>query len=375
MFSNRIYRLFYILYKLTKTFGLCIGNVDPQSHVLSHEAHLQQKINMNNNLLLLWSLGAYLIILKNYHIHDLDKFNMSVTLGLGGTLSHMVLCTLRWYPHDCCRILNGFFQLMMFLQEIGHEVQGYAMYEMSYSSIMVLDSLSTNWKSLIQPFDWMIWTSLFSATYLIALLLHLELELNQIRPGFHVLRYALNITSLLLNQSVWNKTTLKKDWICCAIWILWGSMALIFTILYKGTLLSFQFNPEPPITVPDSLPCILQTNMVIATQSAILFWRNGRKFIITSRLNETLKDMFIEQPEFNQSVYRDLYRKLKWIGDDYKSTTIDILQRNRILNKISNESTDLGKGFFVIDDFDQVELFKLYLSFFTEKWKQVSTIG
>ncbi|CAL8124469.1 unnamed protein product [Orchesella dallaii] len=258
------------------------------------------------------------------------------------------------------------------------ELQGYAMDGMPYAYIMVLDSLPTNWKALIQPFDWMTWTSLIFATFFIALVLYQEFNQIQIRPSFHVLQWALKITSsfinvwlptltLLVDQSVLNVTILKRNSISCAIWILWSFIAFIFSTLFKGTLVSFLSNPQPP-KVPDTLPLILEANMVIATQSSFTMLYNGRNLMNSSILKNTLKDLLGNLPEYNGSVYGDLYRKMKWIGDDYESTTIELLKGNMIFNKDSNESTDLGKGFFIMDRLDRVELFKLHLSFFTENW-------
>ncbi|CAL8124421.1 unnamed protein product [Orchesella dallaii] len=85
---------------------------------------------------------------------------------------------------------------------------------------------------------------------------------------------------------------------------------------------------------------------------------------------ELLSDIMKKRLENGTYINEQLYKKLKWIGDDNDgdNATVQFLQSNKIFNKHLNKIIEMPDNFFLMDREDFPQRLWLQLKFFTKKW-------
>ncbi|CAL8124495.1 unnamed protein product [Orchesella dallaii] len=253
-----------------------------------------------------------------------------------------------------------------YLADKNLELLNYAIAIKPYAFVMVRDQVPINMLTIVQPFDWQTWIMLIISTYPVALIIWYVLKKED---GFQIW---FSTIGLLIDQPASNlNKIIRSPFVSFFCWSLWTFVAFTLNQMYKGSFVSFLLKASSPF-VPNTLPLILQTNMLIVTQSWVMNKTIDGKIANVFSLfkKELLSDIMKKRLENGTSIYEQLYKKLEWIGDDNDgdNATVQFLQSNKIFNKHLNKIIEMPDNFFLMDREDFPQRLWLQLKFFTKKW-------
>ncbi len=118
MLSQRLFRILDLLLRSTSTLQVCAMTFDKKKCLVYTNTNwkIQRNIYANLVLAICWFVGAFIQIFYFYKKKDADRMNLTLAFIMGALIFLTVSTITACYPTSCCRITNGLFQLLRYLQ-------------------------------------------------------------------------------------------------------------------------------------------------------------------------------------------------------------------------------------------------------------------
>ncbi|CAL8124119.1 unnamed protein product [Orchesella dallaii] len=250
------------------------------------------------------------------------------------------------------------------------EMVPYAFNAMPYAYIMVLDHVGSNWKGIAQPFHSTTWICFLATSFIITLLISLQIS-NEFYRFNSLVPATLSVIGLFMDQPGSSVGLLLKNHptrvIIC--WSAWSLGNLILGNFYKGTLSSFLSSVKVPI-VPDSLHGVLESKGKVITQSSYYIDDTGHNKTFKSTFKNMILGGILGEGRNVTGDYGELFNRIEWVGDDAfgDNATVQILKYGRVFNMHTKKFTEIPEKFFFLDRIDVVSRFKMKLNFYSDYW-------